>query len=98
MTLASAASAGQAQDRADRRLQAELAAAVKQNLPDSWSITRTRAGVNPPDWHTMAPTAGFLVEGGSRKDSLHIWFLPLDWIGIHTLPGQSQRILIRRRT
>ncbi len=69
--------------------QARLRAAVQAILSAGWSVTKTRTGSTPSDWHTFDPNAGFLVEGGNGKHSCRIWFLPKDWIGIRKVKNSA---------
>lgn len=83
------ATAGQPKYFGDKKVQARLRDEVGRILPAGWTITNTRVGVAPPDWHTQDPKAGFLVEGGNSVDSFEIYFLPLDWIGIRKVPNRA---------
>ena len=62
-------------------VQMELKAAVNSVLPAGWAMKTTMGG-SPSDWHTFDDKAGFCVEASNGKQWLHVWFLPVDWIGI----------------
>src|SRR5438445_54573 len=79
------------EDFSKREVQAKYTKAVVAILPEGWAVTRTQTGTTPPDWHTDASKAGFLVEGGNGKHSFSVWFLPPDWIGIRRLPNAAPR-------
>ncbi len=51
-------------------------------MPKGWQVTSNEYGTAPPDWHTDAPKAGYVVRGSSGVDTFSIYFLPGDWIGI----------------
>ncbi len=64
--------------------QAELKDAVAAVLPADWTV-QLRLGGCPSDWHSFDDRAGLCVEATAGKEWLHVWFLPVDWIGIRKL-------------
>ncbi len=76
------------------REQAEMRQAVEAALPPDWTVTRTKTGRTPPDWYSDDPRGGFVVECRNGEKTCRVWFLPIDWVGIHTLsvpPGECTK-------
>ncbi len=66
--------------------QAEMRRAVEKELPAPWTVIRTKVGVAPPDWYSDDRRGGFGVECSNGEKSCQVWFLPMDWVGIHKRP------------